>query len=176
MMENHVPLKDELTEDFNFGKHAGSAIVAALYYLFIYIPFILPYQIWGKAATRLSLIWENKSLKYDEGDKIYPLHSFYFMYLIKFLIDALILLIWPFGFILLCYVYFIEGEAQNPFLGGYIFPLFEIYVSVLGIKAGKEILYFFLNNMVTWLLDVIAAIGRFLKHMWALNFVFKRKD
>ncbi|HBW86421.1 MAG TPA: hypothetical protein DEF82_06685 [Crocinitomicaceae bacterium] len=175
-MENNVTVKDELTEDFNFGKHVGSAIIAALYYLFLYIPFILPFQIWGKAATRLSLIWENKTLKYAEGDKIYPLHSFYFMYIIKFLIDALILLTWPLGFLLLSYIYFVEGEASGNVVEFYIIPLFANYVSVIGLKAAKEVLYFFLNNLVIWLLDVIAAIGRFLKHMWALNIVIKRKE
>ena len=50
------------TEDFDFKKHFVKASLGALYYLFVYIPFILPYKIWGKAATRISLLWENKSI------------------------------------------------------------------------------------------------------------------
>ena len=175
-MENEKIIRDPQTEEFDFGKHALNALYGALYYLIVYIPFILPYNIWGKAATRISHIWENKSLVYKEGEKVYPVHSFYFMYLVNFLIDALIFLIWIFGFLFFSYVYFIKLKAKGPIVETYLIPLFSVYTSVIWLKAGKEILHFFLNNMVVWFLDVIAAIGRFLKHMWGLNFVFRKKD
>lgn len=175
-MEQENLIKDPKTDDFDFGKHALNALFAALYYLIVYIPFILPFQIWGKAATRLSHIWESKSLVYKEGDKVYPLHSFYFVYVINFLLDAIIFLIWIIGFLVLSYDFFIDGKAKAPIVEGYLLPLFMTYVSVIGLKAGKEVVHFFLNNLVVWMLDVISAIGRFIKHMWGLNFVIKRKD
>lgn len=175
-MENEKIIRDPQTEDFDFGKHALNALLGALYYLIVYIPFILPYHIWGKAATRISHIWENKSLVYKEGDKVYPMHSFYFTYIVNFLIDAIIFLTWIIGFIFLSYLFFVKGKAKGPFVEGYIIPLFMTYVSVISFKAGKEVLHFFLNNLVVWLLDVIAAIGRFFKHMWGLNIVIRKKD
>jgi len=175
-MENENSIRDPKTDDFNFGKHALNALIGALYYLIVYIPFILPFQIWGKAATRLSEIWESKTIVYGEGDKVYPLHSFYFTYVINFLLDAIIFLIWLLGFIYINYTFFIDGKAKAPFVENYLVPLFMIYVSVIGLKAGKEIIHFILNNLVVWMLDVIVAIGRLIKNMWALNIVIKRKD
>ena len=74
-MEQEKTIRDAQTEDFSFGSHALKALMAAGYYLLLYIPFILPYIIWGKAATRLALFWDSKSIAYNENDKIYPLHK-----------------------------------------------------------------------------------------------------
>ena len=43
-------------------------------------------------------------------------------------------------------------------------------------KLIKEAFYFMLNNLIVWFFEVIAEIGRFIKNMWKLNFVIKRKD
>ena len=66
-MEQEKTIRDAQTEDFSFGSHALKALMAAGYYLLLYIPFILPYIIWGKAATRLSLFWDSKSIAYNEN-------------------------------------------------------------------------------------------------------------
>lgn len=174
-MENNV-VRDPQTEEFNFSKHALNALIGAAYYLLFYIPFMLPYLIWGKAATRINEVWVNKSIAYKEGEKIYPLHSFYFSYVIYFLIDAIIYLVWILGFLGVSYMFLIEGKAKGPFVGGYIIPLVMVYTSVIWLKAIKEVVHFFLNNLIIWFLDVMAAIGRFLKHVWALNFVYRKKD
>jgi hypothetical protein len=175
-MEQENLIRDPQTDDFNFGKHALNALIGALYYLLLYIPFVLPFQIWGKAATRISHVWEAKTLKYNEGDKIYPLHTFYFNYVINFLLDAAIFLAWIVGFLQVNYEFFIDGEAKAPFVEGYVMPLFMFYLSVIVLKASKEIIHFFLNNLVVWIFDVIKAIGRFWVHIWGLNLVIKRKD
>jgi len=174
-MEQDETIRDPQTGDFDFNKHGLNALFAALYYPVVYLPFILPFHVWSKAATRLSLIWENRSLQYNEKDKTYPLFAFYFIYIVNFLIDAVIFLTWPLGFLLITYIYTVEMEFEM-FLESFLIPLFSIYVSVVTWKLIKEIFYFMLNNLIVWFFEVIAEIGRFIKNVWKLNIVIKRKD
>ena len=69
MMEkiNSNLISEVKTEDFDLKKHLKNAFLGSLYYLFIYIPFILPFKVWSKAATRISKLWEEKSLVYNEN-------------------------------------------------------------------------------------------------------------
>lgn len=172
-MEQDKTIRDAQTEDFSFGSHALKALMAAGYYLLLYIPFILPYIIWGKAATRLALFWDSKSIAYNENDKIYPLHTFIVMYYIYFIFDAVIFLSWILGLLFALYSMTEEVSAG-------LMVLIGAYVSVIGIKASKEVFYFILNHILValwkWMLNVISAIGRFWIHVWGLNFVYRKKD
>ena len=176
-MENKVTnIANEIqTEDFDFKKHFVKASLGALYYLFVYIPFILPFKIWGKSATRISLLWENKSIIYNEKYNGYPLYLFYFNYIINFIFDALIFLAWPVGLIYGTYSY-IDAFDYMGFFDGYIVSLFTYYFSVLAIRLAKETLFFVLNSLVIWLLEVIRNIGLLIKNIWLLNFVIKKKE
>ena len=175
-MEEDKTIRDPETGDFDFNQHGLSALYAAFYYVVLYIPFILPFHIWGKAATRLSMLWGTRSLQYNERDKTYPLFAFYFIYIVQFALDAVIFLSWPIGFLVTAKTYMIDGEFNGPFIEMFIIPLFVIYISVISWKLLKEAFFFALNNLVVWFFEVIAEIGRFIKHMWRLNFVIKRKD
>ena len=172
-MEQEKTIRDAQTEDFSFGSHALKALMAAGYYLLLYIPFILPYIIWGKAATRLALFWDSKSIAYNENDKIYPLHTFIVMYYIYFIFDAVIFLSWILGLLFALFSMTQEVSAG-------LMVLIGAYVSVIGIKAAKEVFYFILNHILValwkWILNVISAIGRFWIHVWGLNFVYRKKD
>ena len=172
-MEQEKTIRDAQTEDFSFGSHALKALMAAGYYLLLYIPFILPYIIWGKAATRLALFWDSKSIAYNENDKIYPLHTFIVMYYIYFIFDAVIFLAWILGLLFALFSMTQEVSAG-------LMVLIGAYVSVIGIKAAKEVFYFILNHILValwkWILNVISAIGRFWIHVWGLNFVYRKKD
>ena len=172
-MEQEKTIRDAQTEDFSFGSHALKALMAAGYYLLLYIPFILPYIIWGKAATRLALVWDSKSIAYNENDKIYPLHTFIVMYYIYFIFDAVIFLSWILGLLFALFSMTQEVSAG-------LMVLIGAYVSVIGIKAAKEVFYFILNHILValwkWMLNVISAIGRFWIHVWGLNFVYRKKD
>ncbi len=176
MENNNSAYVNEIkTEDFEVKKHLLNATLGALYYLFLYIPFILPFKIWCKAATRLSLLWEQKKLIYNEKESNYPLVLFYFYYLVNFLFDAVMFLVWPIGF--LWYTFkFIDNYEYLSFFEGYILVLFGIYVSVLLIRLQKEILFFIINTLISWLFDVLINIGRFIKNAWLLNFVHRNKN
>lgn len=172
-MEQDQTIRDAQTEDFSFGTHAVKALMAAAYYLLLYIPFILPYKIWGKAATRLALFWDSKSIAYSENDKVYPLHSFIVMYYIYFLFDAVIFLAWALGFL-----FAVFSMTQEVSAG--LVVLTMAYSSVIGIKLAKEVFYFILNHILValwkWVLNVISAIGRFWINVWGLNFVYRKKE
>jgi len=162
------------TEDFDLNKHLKNAFLGSLYYLFIYIPFILPFKVWSKAATRISKLWEEKSLIYNENKSSYPMFMFYFNYIINFVFDAAMFLLWPLGFIYATYSY-IDHFDYTPFIEGYILVLLAIYSYVLIIKLLKEILFFIVNNLLSWLFDVLRNIGKLIKNAWLLNFVHRNK-
>ena len=174
-MENTDIAKEQRTEDFNFKEHALSALLGAAYYLLVYIPFILPFTIWGKAATRLSKVWEEKSLGYDEAGKSYPLFSFYLVYLVDFFFDALILLTWPILGLYTLYEYIMDFDIEL-IVEAFLIPIFIVYISALTFRAAKEVVFFILNTLISWVLDVIKNIGKLIKNIWLLNFVIKRKD
>ncbi|ALO17359.1 hypothetical protein L21SP5_03764 [Salinivirga cyanobacteriivorans] len=162
---------EQKTENFDFKAHTPKALLSALYYIFIYIPFILPFNVWGKAATRMSLLWEQKNLTYNEDEKQYPLFYFYFQYFINFIFDASIVLIWPIGLIL-SFIALFSGDG----FGGFLISLFGFYISVLGIRLNKELTFFIVNKLIIWLIDVIANMGQLIKNAWLLNIVVKRKE
>lgn len=159
------------TEDFKFKEHALKALLGSLYYIFVYIPFILPIKIWGKAAARISLVWDSKSISYNENNSKYALFSFYFNYIINFIFDACSVLIYPIGFIYCTYTL-----TQNTDFTGYIASLFGVYSSVCAIRFAKETLFFMINNLVSWILEMIVNVGKLIKNVWLLNFVVKRKE
>ena len=176
MMEkiNSNLISEVKTEDFDLKKHLKNAFLGSLYYLFIYIPFILPFKVWSKAATRISKLWEEKALVYNENKSNYPMFLFYFNYIINFIFDAAMFLLWPLGFIFATYT-FIDNYDYTPFFEGYIVVLLSIYSSVLFIKLQKEILFFIVNNLLSWLFDVLRNIGKLIKNAWLLNFVHRNK-
>tara|TARA_B100000482_G_C12591735_1_gene291804 strand:- start:932 stop:1450 length:519 start_codon:yes stop_codon:yes gene_type:complete len=171
-MSENTNNQQQQIENFNFNKHFLNAILGSLYYVFVYIPFILPFKIWGQAAARISILWEKKSLGYDEKKSNYPLFIFYFKYVVDFVFDAAIFLAWPFGIIFSTYTY-IDSTYFN--FEDFILMLGGFYLSVLYTRFLKELLNFFLNYLVVWMLDVIKNIGLLIKNMWLLNFVFKNK-
>lgn len=172
-MEQTTIAQEQKTENFSFSQHFVKALIGALYYLILYIPFILPYNIWGKAATRLSLIWESKSLTYNEDGGTYPLHSFYLKYVVNFIFDALMFLIWPIGLIITIKMR-IDNDGME--IVDVLIMLFTWYIYVIVIRVMKEVVYFVLNTLVAWFLNVIKNIGQLIKNMWLLNIVIKRKD
>jgi len=99
---------------------------------------------------------------------------FYFNYIINFVFDAAMFLLWPLGFIYATYSY-IDHFDYTPFIEGYILVLLAIYSYVLIIKLLKEILFFIVNNLLSWLFDVLRNIGKLIKNVWLLNFVHRNK-
>ena len=131
---------------------------------------MLPFKIWGNAATRISALWDSKTIDYQEKGKGYPLFAFYLNYLINFIFDALMFLAWPVGLIAAIVLGILSGEIV-----GFGSALVGFYSLVLGLRLAKEILFFILNTLITWILDVIKNIGQLIKNIWLLNFVIKKK-
>jgi hypothetical protein len=172
-MEQTTIAEEQKTENFNFSQHFVKALIGALYYLILYIPFILPFNIWGKATTRLSHVWESKSLAYSEENGAYPLHNFYLKYVVNFIFDAAMFLVWPIGLVMTIKAR-IDNEGME--IMDVLIMLFTFYIYVVGIRVMKEVLFFILNTLISWFLDVIKNIGQLIKNVWLLNIVIKRKD
>ena len=100
-------------------------------------------------------------------------------YLVTFVFDSAILLAWALG--LYQALFEIKGyEVFNymdffPAMKTMLIGLLTIYTSVIFLKLAKESLNFILENLITWILDVIRSIGQMLVNIWKLNIVIRRK-
>ena len=171
-------------DQFNSQQHLRSAVFSSLYYLLVYIPLILPLQIWKQAAVGLAGIWESKSLEYHSVEKYGLAKFFYEKMILKFIFDAFIFLAWPY----LLYELIVEQEffsglgsifeyagfmtGMKPLIGS----LLGVYASVIVIRLSKEAFLWIIDNLLTWAISVIRAIGGFFVNAWKLNLVIRRKD
>ena len=175
---------EQSSQEFNKDKHLKPAIQAAVYYLFIYIPILLPLSIWKQAAVSLTNLWQSRSISFNSNSGNYPLWKLLYHYLITFVFDAAILLAWP------IYLYFfifeldgfsaIKGMFQYlPFmvaLRTFAFALLIMYGSVIVLRLAKETLKFVIENLVSWMLAVIHGIGQMLVNVWKFNVVIRHKN
>jgi len=171
---------------FNSDKHLKPAIKAAVYYLFVYIPILLPLSIWKEAAVSLTGLWQTRSISFNSRSGKYPLWSLLYSYVVNFVFDAAILLAWPFllyqfifeanGFSMIGdlfsseYISFVE--AMKIIISGGL----AMYGSVIAIRLAKETLKFVLENLVAWMLNVLHSIGQMLVNVWKFNIVIRRKE
>ncbi|MDB4148160.1 hypothetical protein N9591_00190 [Flavobacteriaceae bacterium] len=91
----------------------------------------------------------------------------------EIVIDRFFIISFLFGVIL--FFSFFDNCEYTPFIEGYIFVLLTVYSSILIIKLQKEILFFIVNNLLSWLFDVLRNIGKLIKNAWLLNFVHRNK-
>ena len=54
--------------------------------------------------------------------------------------------------------------------------LIGMYASVIFIRLAKESLKFVVENLVSWMLDVIHGIGQMLVNVWKFNVVIRNKN
>ena len=170
-------------DNFNTQTHLRSAITSSLYYLLVYIPLILPLHIWKQAAVSLAAIWDSKALQYQSSDKYGLARFFYEKMILTFIFDALIFLAWPYllykvviemsGFDILGYA-FDAGFGQG--MKTLVYGLLGIYGSVIAIRLSKEAFFWAVDNLLSWVISVIRAIGGFCVNAWKLNLVIRRKD
>jgi len=170
---------EQNNNSFKREEHLVPSLKAAVYYLLIYIPLLLPLSIWKTAAVSLAKLWQTRSVSFESPSGKYPLWSMLYNYLITFVFDSAILLAWVFGL----YQALFEFKGYEVFKYMDFFPamkttllgLLTIYTSVILLKLAKETLNFILDNLITWILDVIRSIGQMMVNIWKLNFVIRRK-
>jgi hypothetical protein len=166
-------------DSFNREEHLVPSLKAAVYYLLVYIPLLLPLAIWKNAAVSLAKLWRTRSVSFENPTGKYPLWSMLYNYLVTFVFDSAILLAWALG--LYQALFEIKGyEVFNymdffPAMKTMLIGLLTIYTSVIFLKLAKESLNFILENLITWILDVIRSIGQMLVNIWKLNIVIRRK-
>ncbi len=137
----------------------GQTIITAfthILYQIVYYVFILPFEVWSKAIKRLAAQRENKSLKFVEIKSQWPMFTFLKRWLIDFLFDALIAIIW----IILLYNFFKRFDffVSIPFKDSFgtgmkslFFSLLAIYTAPVGIHLIRD-LFILLLKPITKLL------------------------
>jgi hypothetical protein len=158
---------NQTNNQFNRDEHLMPSIKAALYYLFVFIPILLPLSIWKDASVSLTHLWETRSVAFDSRVGKYPLWTLLYKYVITFVFDAATLLAWPY----VLYQALFELElfsglgSMYEFMGlvqtfkYLILLLFGMYTVVILIRLAKEALNFFLGVLITWIFDVIRSVG-----------------
>ena len=175
---------EQSDQEFNKDKHLKPAIQAAVYYLFIYIPILLPLSIWKQAAVSLTSLWQTRSISFNSNSGNYPLWKLLYHYLLTFVFDAAILLAWP--LVLYQFIFELDGFDAIGVMFEYM-PFFEavktlattligMYACVIFIRLAKETLKFVVENLVSWMLDVIHGIGQMLVNVWKFNVVIRNKN
>ncbi|MDA1383034.1 MAG: hypothetical protein O3A22_03945 [Bacteroidetes bacterium] len=159
---------NQTNNQFNRDEHLMPSIKAALYYLLVYIPILLPLSIWKDASVSLTNLWQTRSVSFDSSSGKYPLWSLLYKYVITFVFDAAILLAWPY----VLYQAIFEFEmfhnlgSQFEYLGFVgtmkylIMTLLGMYTVVIFLRLAKEALNFVLGIIVTWIFDVISSLGK----------------
>ena len=175
---------EQSSQEFNKDKHLKPAIQAAVYYLFIYIPILLPLSIWKQAAVSLTNLWQSRSISFNSNSGNYPLWKLLYNYIITFVFDAAILLAWP----LALYEFIFEMNGFDAIKGMFEYlpflqavktfgiTLISMYASVIFIRLAKETLKFVIENLVSWMLAVIHGIGQMLVNVWKFNVVIRYKN
>ena len=175
---------EQSSQEFNKDKHLKPAIQAAVYYLFIYIPILLPLSIWKQAAVSLTNLWQSRSISFNSNSGNYPLWKLLYHYLITFVFDAAILLIWPLALYFCIFELdgfsLIKGMFEYlPFMVAFrtlAIALISMYSSVIIVRLAKETLNFAIENLVSWMLNVIHGIGQMLVNIWKFNVVIRHKN
>jgi hypothetical protein len=174
---------NQTNSQFNHDEHLVPSIKAAFYYLLVYIPILLPLSIWKDSSVSLTNLWQTRSVSFDSSSGKYPLWSLLYKYLVTFVFDAAILLAWPYALYQAIFEFKLFTMLKNAFeYSGFmdtvellLYTLLAIYTSVVFLRLAKETLNFVIENLVTWILDILRSIGQMMINIWKLNIVIRRK-
>ena len=133
-----------------FNKLFVDALIHFAYNFFIYLLFIVPFDLWKKAIFRLSEARENKSLSINKINSLWPFLSFIKVFFFEFLLDGLIFIIYVLA--LPVAVYFaITNEGQE--LTVFFAALLCAYYSPLCLSLYRDILQLLmlpLKKFISW--------------------------
>lgn len=115
----------------NFSNLLKSALIHFLYNFFVYYLFVLPFDLWKKAISRLADQREKGALRMSEIKTQWPFLSFLKVFLIEFMFDGVILISYILGPIL-AIVLWISSESFTTFIGCIVMSYYApIFLSLL---------------------------------------------
>ena len=100
-----------------------SASIHFAYNFFIYFLLIVPFDLWKKATIRLANQKENGTLNIGKSTSTWPFLSFMKAFILEFLIDGIIFISYPLGFILAIKVG-IDIKSAEAIFGALVFAYY----------------------------------------------------
>ena len=117
-----------------FSKQFVNALLHFLYNFFIYFLFVVPFDLWKKAAVRLSNQREHGKLNITKINSPWPFLSFLKVFILDFLIDGIIFMNYVWG-ILISIALGVDGG-----FGGFIMTLLGVYYSPIVLSYLRDII------------------------------------
>ena len=126
-------------------------------YQIVYYVFILPFEVWSKAIKRLAAQRENKSLKFVEIKSQWPMFTFLKRWLIDFLFDALIAIIW----IILLHNFFKRFDffVSIPFKDRFGTGMKSLFFSLLAIYTAPVSIHLLRDLFILLLKPITKLLG-----------------
>ena len=134
--------------DKTLSKQAVSALIHFLYNFFVYFIFIVPFDLWKKATTRLANQRENGGLDLSKSTSKWPFLSFLNTFILDFLIDGFIFMV----YVLALPVAIIMAISDGGF-GGFISALVAAYFVPVGMSLLRDFLQLLVlpfNKFLSW--------------------------
>ena len=121
--------------DKTLSKQAVSALIHFLYNFFVYFIFIVPFDLWKKATTRLANQRENGGLDLSKSTSKWPFLSFLSTFILDFLIDGFIFMV----YVLALPVAIVMAISDGGF-GAFISALVAAYFVPVGMSLLRDFL------------------------------------
>ena len=116
-------------------KQIVSALTHFLYNFFVYFIFIVPFDLWKKATIRLANQKESGGLNISKITSLWPFLSFLKAFILDFLIDGIIFILYVLGLILGIVAWVESGEFMS-FIG----TIAGVYFSPIGLSLLRDFL------------------------------------
>lgn len=119
----------------SFKNQILNALIHFLYNFFIYFIFIVPFDLWKKATIRLANQKESGRLSISKITSLWPFLSFIKAFILEFLIDGIIFILYVIGPIIGIVSWIQTGEFSS-FLG----VIVGIYFSPIGLSLLRDLI------------------------------------
>jgi hypothetical protein len=112
-----------------------SALIHFLYNFFIYFIFIVPFDLWKKATVRLANQKEKGGLDISKITNLWPFLSFLKTFVLDFLIDGIIFILYILGLIIGIVSWVQTGEFMS-----FVSAIVGVYFSPIGLSLLRDLL------------------------------------
>ena len=112
-----------------------SALIHFLYNFFIYFIFIVPFDLWKKATVRLASQKESGGLNISKITSLWPFLSFLKAFVLDFLIDGIIFILYIIAPIVGIYLWIESGEISL-----FVITIGQIYFAPVGLSLLRDFL------------------------------------
>ena len=116
-------------------KQIVSALTHFLYNFFVYFIFIVPFDLWKKATIRLANQKESGGLNISKITSLWPFLSFLKAFILDFLIDGIIFILYVLGLIIGIVAWVQSGEFMS-----FIAAIAGVYFSPIGLSLLRDFL------------------------------------